>query len=207
MNRTRAVVASVALALGMACSAQTTETGVWRSPAYAAGPMKSVVVFGGRLSGPERHLVEDGYATALAARGVRATPSYALFPDEQQPAPEPSAIRAKLLSEGYDGALVSTLQGASDRILLSTGADWDAGFYSAYSGPSPMPTAVDQVVRFETALWSTRSGRMVWSATTATENPTSRRDFASSLTRTVVPSLTDAGMIPARPGQPVSLLR
>jgi hypothetical protein len=169
--------------------------------------MTSVVVFGGRLSGSERHLLEDGYVAALTAHGVRATPSYTLFPDGRV-GPEPNAIRTTLLSAGYDGALVSTMRGASERILVAPGADWAGGFDGAYSaGSPPVAAALDQVVAFETTFWSARSGQMVWSANTRTDNPSSGRDFVSSLTQTVVPSLADAGLIPPGRGKPVSLLR
>ncbi len=195
--------ASAALALAIvACSTPTTETNVWKSPTYAAGPMKNIAVFGGRMNETDRRTLEDGFVSSLAASGVHATPSYTMFPQREAP-PDAASIRAKLQSAGYDGALVSTLKGVSDQTQIAPGADW-GGFYGGYWG-APAYVQTDRFVKFETTLWSPNSGKMVWSTTTQTENPTSGQDFVSSLTGTVVPSLAKAGLIPARQGQPVSL--
>ena len=42
--------ASAAAALLVACSTPTTETNVWKSPTYAAGPMKNIAVFAGQMN-------------------------------------------------------------------------------------------------------------------------------------------------------------
>jgi len=150
----------------------------------------------------QRHTLEDGFVTALAAYGVHAIPSYTIFGD--QVPPEQATIRASLKNAGYDGALVSTLQGVAERVLVAPDADWGAGFYGAYWGPgAPVYAQTDQFVKFETTLWDPNSGKMVWSTMTQTENPTSGKDFVSSLTKTVVPSMAKAGLLPM--GQPVSL--
>ncbi len=192
------VVASTAVS---ACSTPTTETSIWKSPTYAAGPMRSIAVFGGRVDPTQRHTLEDGFVSALSAYGVRATQSYTLFGD-QLPTDQ-ATIRAALRNGGYDGALVSTLKGVSEQVLVTPDADWGTGFYGAYWGPGPAAYAqTDQFVKFETTLWDPNGGKMVWSAVTQTENPTSGKDFVTSLTKEVVPSMAKAGLFPM--GQPVS---
>jgi hypothetical protein len=177
---------------------------VWKSPSYAAGPMKNIAVFGGRLNETQRHTLEDTYVAALTQYGVHATPSYTMFPEGQSP-PDPVAIQSTLRSNGFDGALVSTMKGVSEQVLVSPDADWAGGFYGAYWGPgAPVYAETDEFVKFETSLWNPNSGRMVWSAVTQTENPTSGKDFSNSLTKSIVPSLAKAGFIPPK-GQPVSL--
>jgi hypothetical protein len=169
--------------------------------------MKNIAVFGGRLNDTDRRTLEDGFVSALAAYGVHATPSYTMFPQSQVP-PDAASVRATLKSAGYDGALVSTLKGVSEQVVVAPEADWAGGFYGAYWGPeAPVYAQTDQFVKFETTLWSPSDGKMVWSAITQTENPTSGRDFVSSLTKTIVPSLAKAGFIPYTKGQPVSLAR
>ncbi len=197
--------ASLALALvAVACSTPTTETNVWKSPTYSAGPMSNVAVFGGRVDPSQRRTLEDGLVSSLSAHGVHATQSYTLFGD-QVPSDQ-ATIRTALKNGGYDGALVSALKGVSDRTFIEPGADWGTGFYGAYWGAgAPAYAMTDQFVKFETTLWSTNSGKMVWSAMTQTENPMSGQDFVSSLTKTIVPSLAKAGFIPAKGGEPVSM--
>ncbi len=202
MSASAVVAAVVASTAVVACSTPTTETDVWKSPTYAAGPMRNIAVFGGRVDATQRHTLEDGLVSALSVYGVHATPSYAMFGD--QVPPDQASIRAQLRSGGYDGALVSTLKGVSERTLVAPGTDWGAGFYGAYWGPgAPVYAETDQFVKFETSLWDPNSGNMVWSTITQTENPTSGKDFVSSLTKTVVPSMAKAGLLPM--GQPVSL--
>jgi len=202
--RTSAVLAGAFVAAAAtACSTPTTETNVWKSPTYAAGPMKNIAVFGGRVDPTQRHTLEDGFVAALSAYGVHATQSYTIFGD--QVPPDQATIRATLKSGGYDGALVSTLKGVSEQVLVAPDADWGSGFYGAYWGPGGAPAyaQTDEFVKFETTLWDPNSGKMVWSAVTQTENPSSGKDFVSSLTKAVVPSMAKAGLLPM--GQPVSL--
>jgi hypothetical protein len=200
-------VASVGLALGLAaCSTPTTETNVWQNPSYAAGPMRSVAVFAGRMNDTDRRTLEDGYVAELTAYGVRAAPSYTLFPDGQIPQDQ-AAVRAALQKGGYDGALVSTLKGVHEQVFVAPGADWGGGFDTGFWGPGPAAVEANEFVKFETTLWSPSSGKLVWSTITQTENPTSNKNFVSSLTSTVVPSLSKAGLIPPQPGKPVSLAR
>jgi len=175
--------------------------------------MKNIAVFGGRVDETDRRTLEDGYVTALAAYGVHATPSYVIFQHGPVP-PDANAVRTTLERGGYDGALVATMKGVTERVLLPDAA-WAWGFYGgdywgagANSGAaSAVYPATEQLVRFETALWSTDSGKLVWSANTQTGNPKSGKDFISSLTKVVVPSLAKAGVIPSKEGQPVSTLR
>jgi hypothetical protein len=76
-----AACASAALTLfTVACSTPTAETSVWKSPTYAAGPMKKIAIFGGGLNDADRRTVEDGFVSTLAAYGVHATQSYTIFP-------------------------------------------------------------------------------------------------------------------------------
>jgi hypothetical protein len=199
LARAGASCALAVLALGTACTASTTGTGIWKSPAYAQGPMKNVVVVGGRMSGAERHQLEDGYVAALANRGVRATPSYRLFPDsEVQAQLDPAAMGSTLRSDGFDGVLVSTLRQISQQVRTEPGAEWSQAPPGSFWGAqAPMPTVVrvEPTVDVQTTVWSTGSGKMVWSQSTRTQNPMSRDDFVASLTKAVVPSLEGSGMI------------
>ncbi len=197
----------LALALAVsACSTPTTETDVWKSQSYAAGPMKQIAVFAGRVTATDRHTLEDAFVAQLASYGVRATPSYSIFPESQVP-PDPLAVQSTLQGQGYDGALVSTMKGVTEAVLVAPDADWEGGFYGAYWGPgAPVYAETDQFVKFETTVWNPSSGHMVWSAITQTENPRSNTDFAQSLTKEVVSSIAKAGLIPARQGAPVSVV-
>ena len=203
-----APIACVCVAIcASACSTQTTETNVWKSPTAAAGgTMKNIAVFAGRVTPTDRHTLEDGFVASLATYGVRATPSYSIFPESQVP-PDATSVQKTLQSSGFDGALVSTLQGVTERVSIDPYSDWAGGFYGAYWGPgAPVYAETDRFVKFETTVWNVNAGKMVWSALTQTENPRSGTDFVASLTKAVTPSIAKAGLIPSRNGGPISML-
>jgi hypothetical protein len=204
------VLSTALLSLGTACtSTPTVTTDVWHDPSYSAGPMRNIVIVGARVDDTHRRVVEDAFASAIATPGVHATPSYVLFPGAL---PDRVTAHNTLLKGGYDGALVATMRGIHERITIVPGAGWDAwGAWGAYgySAASEGYVVTDQYVRFETALWDPRgAGKMVWSAVTQTENPTSGNDFARSLVNEIVPALWQAGFIPRSPapGKDVSFL-
>jgi hypothetical protein len=194
-------VALIGVAAG--CSTEQTQaTDTWRDPSYVAGPMKNIVIIGARLNDTDRRTLEDGFAAALSAHGTRATPSYTVLPN---PLPSKEAARTMVQQGGYDGVLVSTLKGVND----STAVIGGAGFWDGYYRPGwGEPYVVnDPVVRFETSLWDPAgAGKMIWSTVTQTEGPSTGKDFTASLTKTVVPMMEKAGLIPPAPGQAVSLL-
>lgn len=141
--------------------------------------MKNLAVFGGRGRDTNRRTLEDGFVSALASHGVRATASYVILPPRPEPPQgDPGAIRTVLQQRAFGGAY------------------WGSG--------APVYAETDQFVKFETTLWNASSGTMVWSGMSQTENPTSSHDFVSSLTGKIVPSLAEAGLIPAKQKAPVS---
>jgi hypothetical protein len=195
------------LALAPACSTPTKMSNVWRDPSYTGGPMRNIVVFGGRLSETDRRTLEDGFVAALQAHGVHATPSYSLFPGTL---PSRDEARAKVQQAGFEGTLVSTLKGVNEKPTFVEGAA--PGFWDGYYGPAwgsaygPGYVVTEPVVRFESSLWSMEGdSRMIWSALTQTDNPTSTKNFVSSLTNDVVPALTKAGLIAPAGGNPITL--
>jgi hypothetical protein len=191
-------VSAAVLALGAAgCGTRTTLSDVWTAHDVPPVAMRSVLVIGARMDNTSRRSLEDGMAASLALHGVRATPSYALFPNGF-----PSADQARQAVEqvGFQGLLVSTSKGTTERTTIVPGAyDFWTGYYygPGWGGWYPGYVYTDQFVKFETSLWDERAGgKLVWSAITQTENPSSGRDFVHSLRRTVVPALARAGLIP-----------
>jgi hypothetical protein len=204
-------VAIFALAMIAAgCGTQTTSTDIWRDPSYVAGPVRNVLIFGGRMNETNRRMIEDGFVNALTARGVRATASYTLFPTS--PLPDQPAARDAIQNGGYDGILVSTMHGVKERMTVEPGVAYGGPFWGGYYGPAwgsawgPGYVETDTFVKFETTLWDPHgNGKMIWSDVTQTMNPSSAPDFIQSLLKTVVPDMDKAGLLPpAAKGQPVS---
>jgi hypothetical protein len=167
--------------------------------------MRSLVVFGGRVSDTNRRIVEDGFVAALTKHGVRAIPSYTLLPQ----LPSKDEARAALKQVGTDGFLVATLRGIHEQTTIYGGGGYNGGFWGGYYGTgwagAPTQITTDQYVNFETSLWDGQGdGKLVWSALTETSNPSSRADFMSSLLNKVIPALTQAGLLPPEQGNAVS---
>jgi hypothetical protein len=202
-----ATLALGALCLAAACSTPTKMTDVWRDQSYAGGPLKNLVVFGGRLNETNRRTLEDAFVSALGTHGVHATPSYQVFPSDL---PDKNEAKATLQQAGFDGALVSALKAVNEKPTFVGGAGpgfWDGYYGPGWGGPAYAGGYVvtEQVVKFESSLWSLQGdSKLVWSATTQTDNPMTAKDFTTSLTNDVVPALTKVGLIGPAPGNAVS---
>ncbi|HXN34140.1 MAG TPA: hypothetical protein VN894_19895, partial [Polyangiaceae bacterium] len=103
---------------------------------------------------------------------------------------------------GVDGVIVASMKGVSERQTYVPGA-YEGGFWGGFYGPGwggtwdPGYVVTDRFVKFDTSLWDpSGNGKMVWSAVTQTENPSSGKDFLSSLTKSVIPAMTQAGFLP-----------
>jgi len=192
---------SLTALLAIACSTttQATITDVWRQPTQPLPHFSSWVVFGGRTEETTRRKVEDAFTAALASRGVRALPSYSLFPGDL---PNRNDARAALERNMIDGVLVATMRGTRERVRYYPG-HFVGGFWGDFYGPgwgaswATPYAATDEYVRFETSVWDPREeGKMIWSAIVEVENPESSEDSATSLAHTVVPALVREGLVP-----------
>jgi hypothetical protein len=184
-------VAAVAVSAA-ACSTPTTLSNVWRDPNYSAAPMQKMFVIGRTNDETNRRTLEDSYVSALAGHGVHAMASYHVFPDSR---PDREAVRQHLESQGYDGALITTFKG----VHTTTSYEPSMGFYGYYGTVWDNGYVVtDQVVKVETTLWSMHTGKLVWSASSDTDNPSSSSDAISSVVQKVVSTLTDERLIPAQ---------
>ena len=182
----------------VACSATMKLNEAGTDPTRSGTPPKTVVVFADGLDESDRRALENAFVTALTAHGVRATPSYKLFPG---PLPTGNEAHDVLQHAAVDSALVSRLR---VRTSNTTSVDvegepqsWSVlqrpGWGAAYNRDR---TADGSVVSFETSLWDVRAAKVVWSANTRTDKPALSKDFVSSLTKEVVPEMVKAGALP-----------
>ena len=194
-----AVMVSALGLVSSGCSTPTTMTSEWRDASYTAGPLKNLLIFGGGMSEANRRTLEDGFVTSLAARGVHATASYLLFPGAL---PSNDEAHAAAKRQGIDGVLVASERGIKERTTIvpgSYGAGFWGGYYAGWAGGwTPGYATTDQFVKFETSVWDANEGKLIWSTTTQTENPTSSADFVNSLTKELLPAMTQSGILPPK---------
>jgi hypothetical protein len=164
----------VAAAL-VGCAANTTEfNGVWVNPeAGHRVPVKNVLVVAINRDPTARRIFEDTMVAQLTTRGIKAQPSYRMFPEEVPPSPP--VVEAAVRGAGVDCLLVSRILRETTDIRVTPGhAYGPAGFAGMWSGAYSAPPNVYTVqkVVIETRLFSTNDFVVLWSGTSTTE-PTS----------------------------------
>jgi hypothetical protein len=191
-----AICGQTLIALVLACSTRAVDTAAttsaWQGPDAGGGTTKKVVVLARGLPPPSRHALEDHLVSALGERGVRAEPSYELFPDDY---PKPEDTRARALESGAEWIVVTELERLSDRRTApgSPPIYWRDHFSQLHAWLDGVLVTDDDIL-FETTIWDAETGRMLWSAWTRTRNPFSTRDFAPRLTRSLAKEWTLDGV-------------
>lgn len=194
-------------ALLLSACASTQFNAQWLNP-EAGGrlPVSNVLVIGISRDTTARRIYEDTMVAQLAARGVKAQPSYRNLPDDG-PAAQPAIERA-VRDAGADAVLISRTVSVTSEVRVSPGMvvgppygfGW-GGFYgyyhgmwaSAYAIPPSVYTVQNVVV--DTRLFDAKDFMVLWSGSSTT-TPTSGMqatitDFATSL----VTALADARAI------------
>jgi hypothetical protein len=188
-------IAAALIGLAFGCATQTSITQVWSAPLPAnAPPMRRVLVMAVRMNDADRHAMEDAFVAALGSHGVEGLPSYRLLPHQLPPKPEAQAL---VREASADGILTASFKGVLEELTYVPGYRGD--FWGGYYGWSyPVHyTEMNSLVNVETTLWDSRQGDTVtWAALTSTKNPSTGKDFATSVTRKVIPALADARLIP-----------
>ena len=201
-----ALLAAAALVLA-ACATSTQFNAQWLNP--QAGnrlPVRNVLVIGISHDTTARRVYEDAMVAQLAARGVKAQPSYRSLP-EDGPAPQP-AIEKAVRDAGADAVLISRTVSVSNEVRMSPGMvmgppygfGW-GGFYgyyhgmwsSAYAIPPSVYTVQNVVV--DTRLFDAKDFMVLWSGSSTTTPTNSMQTTISEFVTTLVTALSTAKAI------------
>lgn len=175
----------------------------WSDSQVKGAPMRDVLVIAVKNDPIRRRVWEDAFATALAERGAKATPSHQYFPNSL---PDTSAVVARVAEMGYDGVVVVRTTNRDNQTnyvppttTMEPVTRWDrfAQTYVTYYREVSTPGYVEQqeVVGSEITVWRAgEGGRMVWSGLTETVDPSSPGEFSKELSKLVVPELVKAGL-------------
>jgi hypothetical protein len=200
-----ALLAGAALLLSACASTQFNAQ--WLNP-EAGGrlPVKSVLVIGISRDTTARRVYEDTMVAQLAARGVKAQPSYRGLPDDG-PAAQPAIERA-VRDAGADAVLISRTVSVTSEVRVSPGMvvgppygfGW-GGFYgyyhgmwaSAYAIPPSVYTVQNVVV--DTRLFDAKDFMVLWSASSTTTPTSSMQTTIADFAMSLVTALADAKAI------------
>ena len=208
--RRTAPAAAAMLAAVLLAGCSTSSSGLvnlWKDPQYSSGPMKSVLVVAIRNDAVTRRLWEDGLVAELRHRGAAAEPSYNLFPNAP---PDTSQIAEAMVAHGFDGVLethrLATVTG--ERYVPGYATTQPITYYNRWSQMyetyyrevyQPGHTETERIVRYQVNLFSAGAGgRLVWSGTTETVDPSSTQDTNRAISKLIVPEMTRTGLIAGR---------
>lgn len=179
----------------------TQQTDLWVDPSYNATPMKNILVIAMRKDQLRRRMWEDAIVSALGSRkqaGTVAVASYQLFPNE---VPDTLAVRLKTKEDGYDGVLLivrahrDTLTNevpgyTMNELVTEYSLRWKAYVTHYEDVYYPGYTETETTVSVRTDLLVPKEdGKLVWSVTSQTVDPTSADQFRNSVADGVVRQL------------------
>ena len=180
---------------------------LWKDPSYKSAPMHKILVVAMRKDQLRRRMWEDAIVAALSERqaGTQAIASYQLFPIN---APDTSALQENSKEQGFDGVLV--LARVEHDILTSNVPGyittepvteytprWNiyVTYYEAVYHPGYTDTSTVVSVRADLLL-ARENGRLVWSATSESVDPSSAAQFRSAVADNVADQLKKVKLVP-----------
>ena len=208
MNSNHTLVRAIALVLSLllvalgaailaSCASNTQMNGVWVNPeAGKRASVQNVLVIGINRDSTARRIYEDAIVVQLAARGIKAQPSYTLLP-ELGPAPPPN-IETVVRNAGVDAVLVSRTVRMSTDIRVTPGHSHNpAGFVGMWGGAfSTAPNVYTvQNVEVESRLFNVKDLALLWSGSSTTNPTSSMQQTITEFATVLIKALAEAKVI------------
>ncbi len=180
---------------------------LWNDSSYSAGPLNKILVISFRPNPAQRRVSEDAFVATLQQRNTVAVASYQLFPEA---IPDTTALRQKIEEERFDGVLVlvraerekieTYVPGYTTREKVTT---LDRRFQEFVTRQETVQhegyTETVMAIRLQIdLLLAQEGGRLLWSGTSETIDPTSRQQVRESAAKLVVSELQRKGLITAK---------
>ena len=158
----------ILIGLMLACSPSTKITKSWTDPSLTPGsatPFHKVLVVAALKDEASRRVAEDKIVAAI--KNAVAVPSYSyLLPTDT----DQKLVEEKLVKDGFDGLILMRLTDVNKSVSYTPGTAY-GGWYG-YRYATPGYYSEDQTFYVETDFYSLNPGKLLWSGTTATLNPT-----------------------------------
>jgi hypothetical protein len=162
-----------------ACAPATEVVNSWKDPSATGGiKFQKVLTICQCREASNRRTVEDQLAQRI---GPHATPSYTLISDQELRDVE--SAKAKVEQGGFDGVVVMQLANVDKTATYVPGTaytvptpytsmwgGWGYGWSMAYD---PGYVVEDQIVDFNTYVYSVKDQKLLWASRTQTTNPSS----------------------------------
>jgi hypothetical protein len=190
------VTCAVALALFVVGCATTKLTVVWMDETYQGYRLDNVLVMGVSDRTVMRRVFEDKFVKQLEAAGIRAVSSAAAIPGEHKLTKE--AIEPELKELGIDAVLITHLVAVDKETVYVPPQTYSVPYtyhyykhyYMVYDYVhTPGYYSTYKIVRLETNIFHTKTGKPIWSAQSETLDPRSAEKLMDSLINLVINDL------------------
>ena len=184
------------LLLMLACTPSTQMVRTWKDPSLTPEtlePLKKVMVIARIGSETSNRIAEDKIVASMQTPGVQSYSIITLVDTNE------IAIDAKLQKNGIDGLLVMMLTDVNKTLNYQPGSYYGGYYgyrgYYGYGYGSPGYLTEDQTFYVETSIYSLLSGKMLWSGTTTSLNPSQLDQTLDDIIKAVKMELTAEGLI------------
>lgn len=176
MQLRHGVVAAVLLA---GCASSTQLVNTWKDPTAGSVRFKKVLTVCACKDDVTRRTVEDRLAAAIKG----SVPSYSVLSDAQLA--DRDAAKAAIREAGFDGVVVMRLVSVDKSATYVPGQAYvvPVGYRSMYGGwgygggygavYDPGYVREDQLVNFDTNIYSVADEKLLWASRSQTDNPSS----------------------------------
>jgi hypothetical protein len=200
------LIATIACTLAVvAATAKTKMAATTDDKAPKEGPPRKILVLVVSPDPRIRSDCEDAITGELSLRGGTAVSSFVSFPELPK---ERETFERTLVADGFDAVTVSRLVGRDDKLVWTPGTTsylsdyvgmgpWGGYWYTYQQVTIPGYLNAETSVRVRTDLWRTSgtNGRLVWSGTTETLDPTTVSQAAHEIGVAVAKSLAKSKLI------------
>ena len=189
MTRALSTLLLSSLALS-ACVNSTQMLATWKDPtAQPLASKRTLAVFMTKEAGMRR-MVED----KLAARLPGGIPSYQVLSEDELTSVE--AVRGKLLTGGFDAAVVMRLIGVTQEVT-EVGVQPDFAGYWGYWGNAYDPAyyRTENLYSVESTLYSLHSGKMIWMGRSQTTDPKNSNKLADYSVNFAIKNMQRQGVL------------
>lgn len=184
------------LFLMLACMPSTQLIRTWKDPGLTPEtlePLSKFMVMARINNETSNRIAED---KIVASMKTPAVPSYSILTPADT---NEVAIDAKLQKNGIDGLLVMMVTDVNKTLNYQPGTYYGGYYgyrgYYRYGYGSPGYLTEDQTYYVETSIYSLISGKMLWSGTTSTLNPTQLEQTLDDIISAIKLELTNEGLI------------
>jgi len=179
-----------------ACSPSTQIVKKWKDPSFTPEnyePFKKVLVIAHINNETSNRIAEDKIVESMKTPAVQA---YSILTPADT---SKLAIDEKLQKNGIDGLLVMHVTSVNKSLNYQP-PTYYGGFYGyrgfyGYGYSSPGYVTEDQTYYVETSIYSVKSNKMIWSATTSSFNPTQLDKTLEDIISAIKMELANEGFI------------